>query len=70
MKMCVLAVLAYRNSFINDKVNHSNIFLAVEKKNEEKETNQEQKKNLRPFSPKNRIPKRKSRKRVAHSMTF
>ena len=39
-KMCVLAVLAYRNSFINDKVNHSNIFLACRKKNEEKETNQ------------------------------
>ena len=40
--MCVLAVLAYRNSFINDKVNHSNIFLARrKKKDEEKETNQE-----------------------------
>ena len=32
MKMCVLAVLAYRNSFINDKVNRSNIFLACRKK--------------------------------------
>ena len=30
--MCVLAVLAYRNSVINDKVNHSNIFLAFRKK--------------------------------------
>ena len=39
--MCLLAVLAYRNSFINDKVNHSNIFLAGRKK---KETNQELKK--------------------------
>ena len=35
-KMCVLAVLAYRNSFINDKVNHSNIFLAVDKKMKKK----------------------------------
>ena len=42
MKMCVVAVLAYRNSVINDKVNHSNIFLAFRKKNEKKkETNQE-----------------------------
>ena len=41
VKMCLLAVLAYRNSFINDKVNHSNIFLAGRKK---KETNQELKK--------------------------
>ena len=32
MKMCVLAVLAYRNLFINDKANHSNIFLACRKK--------------------------------------
>ena len=41
--MCVLAVLAYRNSFINDKANHSNIFLARRKNKgkEEKETNQE-----------------------------
>ena len=41
MKMCVLAVLAYRNSFINGKVNHSNFFLPVEKKREKKEANQE-----------------------------
>ena len=41
MKMCVLAVLAYRNSFINDKANHSNDFLARRKKNEERETNRE-----------------------------
>ena len=40
MKKCVLAVLAYRNSFINDKVNHSNIFLACRKKIEKKKRNQ------------------------------
>ena len=66
VKMCLLAVLAYRNSFINDKVNHSNIFLAGRKKKKPIKS----KKNLRPFSPKNRIPNRMSRKRVAHSMTF
>ena len=32
MKMYVLAVLACRNSFINVKANHSNIFLACRKK--------------------------------------
>ena len=70
VKMCVLAVLAYRNSFINDKVNHSNIFLAWRKKMKKKRNQSRVKRNLRPFSPKNRIPNRMSRKRVAHSMTF
>ena len=35
--MFVLAVLAYRNSFKNDKANHSNIFLACRKKKTKKE---------------------------------
>ena len=39
--VCPCSSYFYRNSFINDKVNHSNIFLACRKKNEEKETNQE-----------------------------
>ena len=49
MKMCVLTVLAYRNSFINDKVNHSNIFLARRKKNEKKRNQSRVKKKLTTF---------------------
>ena len=67
MKMCVPAVLAYHNLFINDKVNHSNFFLPVEKKKTKKKKPIKSKKNLEPFSRKNPIPKRMSRRRVAHS---
>ena len=53
--MCVFAVFAFRNSFINDKANHANMFLACRKKNEEKKPIKSKRKTyLRPFSPKNR----------------
>ena len=53
--MRVFAVFAFRNSFINDKANHANMFLACRKKNEEKKSIKSKRKTyLRPFSPKNR----------------
>ena len=54
-EMCVFAVFAFRNSLINDKANHANMFLACRKKNEEKKPIKSKRKTyLRPFSPKNR----------------
>ena len=53
--MRVFAVFAFRNSFINDKANHANMFLACRKKSEEKKPIKSKRKTyLRPFSPKNR----------------
>ena len=69
--MCVLAVLAYRNSFIHFKLLIMPVayvfFLPVEEKKCRKRNQSRVKEKLMTSFTKNRIPKRMSRKRVAHA---